>query len=144
MLVLYLWLFENIYHEELHPLRCCTDILCEPRYVSSDQCYFMSVDRSREVLSCTFTLPESSFGESFMDCRLLSGRQGTVKKLSVIIINQLCHYHSKTCLYSLHRYMTTEKALQKRRRTTLNSGTLEDLLAVPAVLKALELCFTIL
>jgi len=40
--------------------------------------------------------------------------------------------------------MTTEKALQTRRRTTLNSGTLEDLLAAPAVLKALELSFTIL
>jgi len=42
----------------------------------------MSFDRSREVLSCTFTLPESSFGESFMDCRLLSGCQGTVKIIS--------------------------------------------------------------
>lgn len=44
---------------------------------------------------------------------------------------------------SLHRFTTTEKALQKRRLSTLNSGMLEDLLAVPAVLKAPELCFTI-
>ncbi len=52
--------------------------------------------------------------------------------------------YMKLGIDSLHRFMTTEKALQKRRHTTLNSGTLGDLLAVPAVLKAPELCFTVL
>ncbi len=40
--------------------------------------------------------------------------------------------------------MTTEKAPQKKIHTTLNCGMLGDLLAVPAVLKAPELCFTTL
>lgn len=40
------------------------------------QCYLMFIYRSREVISRTSTLPESSFGEPVMDCGLLSGRQG--------------------------------------------------------------------